>query len=124
MEGEANGTVLSEVQDGTSHNITCTVKSAKPAVTGLTIEPATGFNWKTVTDGVHSVTLVIDKATAVNNTRKFTCVAVNNVTTSKLVFNNFVGGKLLTTLNYSHTCTHHVVTMHTPCGHHAHTMWS
>ncbi len=96
-EGIHNHSVLSEIKDGTDHNITCTVVSSKPAVNELIIEPATGHNWKTVNttkkDGVPSVTVVIKKANAVNNTRMFKCVARNNITTSTLTFDNYVGGK-------------------------------
>ncbi len=93
VEGAANSSLLKEIQTDFSVNMTCTIKKAVPPVTELTIEPATGDNWNTVADGVRSVTLVIDKANA-NNTRDFKCIAKNNITSSYLKFNNYVGGEL------------------------------
>ena len=93
VEGAANSSLLTEIETDSSVNITCTIKNAVPSVTELTIEPANGDNWSTMKDGVHSVTLVINKANS-KNTRDFKCIAKNNVTSSYLQFNNYVGGQL------------------------------
>lgn len=91
-EGNPNSTLITEHESDTDVNITCTVKSSVPPVDKLTIEPSKGDNWKTVKSTNDSVTVVITKANA-KNTRNFTCSAMNNITTSTLTFNNFIGGK-------------------------------
>ena len=81
------------MKSGSDFNLTCSVKSSKPAVKELSIMPENGSNWHTIKDGVNKATLVFTDGTATNNTRQFTCIAKNGVTVSTLTFDNYVGGK-------------------------------
>ena len=94
-QGIPNTTVLFERASGKDFNLTCTVTKAIPTINNLTIVPEKGPNWRIEKSSKKSVSLIFTNANSQNNSRQFVCKATNNLTTSVLYFNTYVGGKVI-----------------------------
>ena len=118
-----NTTIASLIVNGYNSTFRCTVDKSDPPVVELSILPLPGpeDNWKIKTNGTEWIEVIITKASNMTS-KKFDCLARNNVTTSFLTYElslvdsdgpHFVEGDGSTTLwseimtgsNASLTCT-------------------
>ena len=95
----ANDTIWNEILTGSDHTFFCDIvpNIAIPAVTALTALPleSPDGNWKIDVKGVTSIEIKITGADPVKNRNDFICIASNGPRTTRLTYQNYVGGECL-----------------------------
>ena len=90
-----NDTIWNEMLTGSNGTLFCALVPgiALPPVTLLTVDPIEpGENWKIVKNGVESIEVKFTNADSSKNNRDFICIATNGVRTTRLIYQNYVGG--------------------------------
>ena len=94
-----NDTIWNEIETGANHTFFCDVVPdvALPPVTSLTAAPPSGpgDNWAIDIKEHSSVEIKITGADSSKNKRDYICIATNGPRTTKIFFQNYVGGEYI-----------------------------